>query len=411
MKSKLLSIIICLAILLSVIPQNVISVQAQSTCGYSEPDDGLGGSIISPGVYNLTSCAAYDIDFYPIAVKAGDDVYLTLTNLQINLDLTLFVLNKSKNEITKVAYSTNFDMNNEKIMWTATNDDILYIQISPSVNQNFNTSIPYTLTFKKDNRVNLGSSAETENWIRSQLKSINRFPDSDLDKLVYLVKYAKNAKKCVDFIRNSSTLGATLQVYKGYKGLEGCGKTFTEINRVLSKFITPDPVGGIAGCQDIYFSKTISGSISDTSDRVYYCFEVGGSQWITARMFTTTSGLDPMLDIYNLETGQFIWGSDDGKGIGWNSFLPIKLPQGGIYLMTASRYGLSTGSYRLRLEDGASAAAGDVNKDCTVNDKDLQLAQNALGTNKEDYDIDLSGSVDTRDLTFLVRNKGTSCAR
>ncbi|MGC8947691.1 MAG: hypothetical protein ACP5N6_16285, partial [Anaerolineae bacterium] len=128
------------------------------------------------------------------------------------------------------------------------------------------------------------------------------------------------------------------------------------------------------------------------------------------RMFDvsdTNPTLDTLIELYD-ENNRLIASNDDGPGIGYNSFMSVLLPSGGIYRLVATRYS-GNGSYWLRIEDGRRAAAGDVNKDCIVNDADGNLIKSALGRNDTQYNIDLNGVVNTRDWNFYLQARGTRC--
>lgn len=216
--------------------------------------------------------------------------------------------------------------------------------------------------------------------------------------------------QCIAEILSWKALG--IIVANDPDAINACGMALDKVVTVMSKYIKPDVVGGMPDCADIYFAQTVRGTISNSNTSQDYCFEVGGRQYISIRMFDT-SGTNPTLDtiieLYD-ENNRLIASNDDGPGIGYNSFISVLLPGGGIYRLVATRYN-GASSYWLRIEDGRQSAPGDVNKDCVVNDADGNLIKSALGRNDARYDIDLNGTVNTRDWNFYLRSRGIRCGQ
>lgn len=173
-------------------------------------------------------------------------------------------------------------------------------------------------------------------------------------------------------------------------------------------------------CLPINFEQTVEGQLERGGEPDYYCFFVeSANQVVSIRMFNIAdyepaiSELDPYIFIYGPD-GYRIEGNYDGDGIGKNSFLTALLLKEGFYVIEAGMqdWNKSGGTYRLRLESGFEAAVGDVNRDCSVDEKDRQLLFDALGSeaqNNQNLDLDLNGVISTRDMMFLLRNIGIRC--
>jgi hypothetical protein len=164
-------------------------------------------------------------------------------------------------------------------------------------------------------------------------------------------------------------------------------------------------------CLPITYEQTVEGSITNANEREAYCFDGTAEQPVALRMFfpsDTDITLDTMVELYGPD-GTQLGQNNDGEGIGTASFLAARLPLDGTYRIEATR-NTGQGPYRLRLEAATKAAAGDVNRDCVVDDTDEQLVQAARDSaGNPDLDVDLSGYVDTRDVVLLQRMKGQTC--
>lgn len=159
---------------------------------------------------------------------------------------------------------------------------------------------------------------------------------------------------------------------------------------------------------DLPYERTVEGSLSDARAEVLYCLAVTSGDWMSIRMFAVKgSSLDTYIKVYGPD-GKLFATDDDGAQIGSNSFLVKRAPQAGVYKIVATRYS-GSGAYRLRVEKGSKAALGDLNRDCTVNEMDVQLMSAAMGTNDPYADLNLDGIVDAQDQQALQLRLGRGC--
>lgn len=404
---KAQTVIVIIVVSLLALAVTVQPIEAQGSCvdSYEPNDDASTAHALRPGSIQATICPAGDWDIYTFTLASGDSVYLSLTNLPADFDIGLY----SSNQDDWVAVSDNGGTNSEEIRWATNNNDVIYIVVW-AYGDNVASRVPYNLTLRHFPSLNLepgGTSAQ----IQSQLSDLRPlFTQSDYDALMEFLQYATDAAQCIAEIRSWKALG--IIIASDPDAINACGMALYEVVQVMSKYINPDVVGGLAGCMDIYFARTVRGTISNSNPSQDYCFEIGGRQYVSIRMFDTSDRnptLDTLIELYD-ENNHLIASNDDGPGIGYNSFMSVLLPSGGIFRLVATRYS-GSGSYWLRIEDGRQSAPGDVNKDCVVNDADGNLIRSALGTNNAQYDIDLNGIVDTRDWNFYLRAEGTRCSQ
>lgn len=398
MKKMMFVTIIIVSLLAGVVSMQPAVAQTGCADSYEPNDNAASARYLQSGSIQATICPTGDWDIYKISVSSGDSVYISLTSLPADFDMGIYSNNRN-NWVTK---SENGDTSNEEIRWTASGNDVIYIVVW-AFGDNVASRTPYTLALRHSRSTNSNSV------IRSQLREFRPLlTQSDYDSLVEAMQYATDATQCIVEVKSWKAAG--IIIANDPDAINACGQALGKIVEIMSKVIKPSVVGGIENCTDIYIGRTIRGTISNSSTRQNYCFEVGGRQYVSIRMFDTSDSnptLDTSIELYD-ENDRLIAANDDGPGIGNNSFLSFRLPSGGIYRIVATRYS-GTGSYWLRIEDGRQSAPGDVNKDCAVNDSDGTLIRSALGRNDSRYDIDLNGSVNTRDWNFFLQSKGISC--
>lgn len=186
---------------------------------------------------------------------------------------------------------------------------------------------------------------------------------------------------------------------------------------LITTFVVVPLAWGTSGnaasnCIDLPWGQTVSGYLPDSAPEVAYCFTGKSRQYVSIRMFDASDSnptLDTIIYLYDANHHKIGWNDDgDSKGIGYNSFLNVMLPNKGTYQIVASRYS-DGGNFYLRIDDGRQAASSDVNRDCIVNDIDGSLIRSALGSPNTSYDIDLNDWVNTRDWNFFLNEKGTRC--
>jgi len=398
MKKMMFVIAIIVVLLAGTVGVQPAVAKSDCTDGYEPNDDIASARSLQSGSIQATICPTGDLDIYKISVSSGDSVYVSLTNLPADFDMGLYSNNRN-NWITK---SENGNTSNEEINWTASENDIVYIVVWAYGN-NVASRTPYTLILRHSR------SASSNSTIRSQLSEFRPLlTQSDYDSLVEAMQYATDVTQCIAEIKSWQAAG--IIIANDPDAINACSQALGKITEIMGKVIKPNVVGGIENCADIYFGRTVRGAISDSNPSQNYCFEVGGRQYVSIRMFDASDSnptLDTLIELYD-ENDYLIASNDDGPGIGYNSFLSFQLPGGGVYGIVAARYS-GTGSYWLRIEDGRQSAPGDVNRDCVVNDSDGNLIRSTLGGNDSRYDIDLNGSVNTRDWNFFLRSMGVSC--
>jgi hypothetical protein len=156
------------------------------------------------------------------------------------------------------------------------------------------------------------------------------------------------------------------------------------------------------------FEQTLAGTISDDAPETTYYLKASAGDWASFSMFAAdSSALDTYLKVYTPD-GKLLATDDDGAMVDSNSFLVQKLPQTGLYQVVATRYG-GSGDYRLRVEKGSKSALGDLNRDCVVNQTDIQLMAVALGGSDLSADLNLDGKVDAQDQQIQVYRLGRGC--
>jgi len=157
------------------------------------------------------------------------------------------------------------------------------------------------------------------------------------------------------------------------------------------------------------FGQTVGGWLSNFIPQESYCFTASAGQWVSIRMFAyNNNSLDTYIKLYTPD-GRLFALDDDGAGTGYNSFLVQRLPQSGTYRVEATRFGSTSGDYRLRLEGGREAAVGDIDRNCVVNARDVSILMSRWGTGDQDADLNLDSIVNSVDSSILQSNFGRSC--
>jgi hypothetical protein len=123
------------------------------------------------------------------------------------------------------------------------------------------------------------------------------------------------------------------------------------------------------------------------------------------------TNLDTFLQVFD-PSGYLVKWNDDAPGISRNSYLTYQFSQTGNYRIQATRFGSSYGAYRLRLEVGRGAAAGDVDMNCIVDTDDYNIIYQSFNGVLSDprADVNLNGYFDSSDLDIWRSNNGTTCA-
>ncbi len=119
------------------------------------------------------------------------------------------------------------------------------------------------------------------------------------------------------------------------------------------------------------------------------------------------SSVDTLVKLY-APNGSLVGQDDDGAQVGSNSFLVAQLPSTGTYTLVASRYS-GSGDYRLRVEKGAKAGLGDLNRDCRIDSRDIVIMNDALGGRDANADLNMDGVVDASDGRIQFLRLGRGC--
>jgi murein DD-endopeptidase MepM/ murein hydrolase activator NlpD len=156
------------------------------------------------------------------------------------------------------------------------------------------------------------------------------------------------------------------------------------------------------------YEKTVEGTITDAKPSVTYCLAGTAGDWVSIRMFAAQgSTVDTYLKVFSPD-GKVFATDDDGAQIGGNSFLVKRLPKSGTYKVVATRYS-GTGAYHLRVERGSKSALGDINRDCIVNQDDVQMLNAMVGTGDPNGDLNMDGVVDAQDQLIQNERLGRGC--
>jgi len=219
-------------------PSSASTAVAQGRCEDSyEPNDNRPTQL-TPSQIQATICPKGDVDMYIFNVSAGDSVYLSLTNLPADYDISL--VRDSGNKSDWVGHSENSYTIDEEIRWTADKNGTLTIVVT---GYNGATSTkPYDLTLKLFPKVDLDSrtadpSAELTPETRRKLQDNLTF--EGFDKLMQVAKYMYNSQKCLAGIAILlDTFGAVLPPGTS----EACAGAINQINDILQKYYDPPPV-------------------------------------------------------------------------------------------------------------------------------------------------------------------------
>jgi hypothetical protein len=159
---------------------------------------------------------------------------------------------------------------------------------------------------------------------------------------------------------------------------------------------------------EVKFEQTVQGTITDAKPETRYCLTAAAGDWASIRMFASGgSPLDTYLKLYGPD-GKLLAEDDDGAQVDGNSFLVTRLPQAGRYEIVASRFA-GAGGYRLRVEKGSKSALGDINRDCIVENQDIQLMAAAMDGTDANADLNLDGAVNAQDEQTMLYRLGRGC--
>lgn len=334
------------------------SAQGSCTDIYEPNEDYLEATPLEVGAIHGTICPLGDSDWYSLEMRTGDAMGIDLTNLPADFDVALYSTSKGE----RVAVSENPNTSSETIQWAADSDDLVYIVVY-GFGDNMDEQNPYELRLRFVPNSNLEqgetaeSSAQLRDDIRSQLRiDFPRFSERDRESLLEFAMYATDTYQCLAEMRSWKVAG--IIIANDPDAINSCGQMLAQIIDVMGKYlgVNTGAVGGRADCANISFGQSVEGNISDSAPQDEYCFEVGGGQYVSIRMFDknaayfgTVPTLDPMIKLYDSDDN-WVGENDDGVNYGTDSYLRIWLPSGGIYRIVAMRYS-GTGDYWLSLDD------------------------------------------------------------
>jgi hypothetical protein len=225
---------ICVLLLLA----SFITASAQSGCtDQYEPNNRVENrTVITSGQYQATICPSGDVDFYRFDLKRGDSIVLTLSNLPADYDIELFSMNTGQ----RVAVSDNSKTTDEMIRWMTNKDDAMFVKIFGY--RNVSSQALYLLGYQRFPALDLDSRTEDPSAELAGIRS--GMSEADYINLMEFLQYAKNTSQCISAIAGWKASGVVLAT-PGTAA--ACGSMFTEITKVMSKYIQPDPVGGDEG--------------------------------------------------------------------------------------------------------------------------------------------------------------------
>ena len=208
-------------------------VQARCEDSY-EPNDNRPRQL-TPSQIQATICPKGDVDMYTFNVSAGDNVYLSLTNLPADYDISL--VRNSGNKSDWVGHSENAYTDNEEIRWTADKSDTLTIVVTGY--KEATSTKPYDLTLKLFPKVDLDSktadpSAELTAEARSNLKTY--LTPEGFEILMAAAQLMTDAVPCLTGI---AALLASQGAYLPLGTSEACAGAYNQIDEVLQKHYRP----------------------------------------------------------------------------------------------------------------------------------------------------------------------------
>jgi len=228
-RQSVATITLVIVVLLSTLT-NVQPAIAQGVCVDSyEPNDDKPRQL-EPGLIQATICSKGDVDMYTFNVSAGDYVYLSLTNLPADYDLSLY----SNNKKDWVGTSENGNTTNEEIKWTATKSDVLYIVITGYDGATSTKS--YSLNFKRiPKMINFDSktsdpSAQLTQEVRNNLKI--HLKSGGFERLMELTSLMTDYVPCLEGI----AFGFANQFQFPPDTSVSCAGAITQINEVINKY-------------------------------------------------------------------------------------------------------------------------------------------------------------------------------
>jgi hypothetical protein len=126
---------------------------------------------------------------------------------------------------------------------------------------------------------------------------------------------------------------------------------------------SPQQRASEGGDRFISFGEPASGTISSEQYALFYQFEAEAGDVIQIRMERVTGDLDPMLFVRDADDRDLPGASnDDADAASRDAALTFTVPQTGIYIIAATRYGVrdgtTVGDFRLLVDRASAAASG-----------------------------------------------------
>lgn len=139
MKRYLITIVMVLVSMSIIMSIQVVSAQTDCHDNYEPNNDRNTATQLSPGQYKSFICDSGDYDIFKINVSPGENV-VSLSNLRADFDI--YVYNASRERW--IGQSANDGIENEKVRWTATGNETIFVIVAPYGNAK--STVPYVLT-------------------------------------------------------------------------------------------------------------------------------------------------------------------------------------------------------------------------------------------------------------------------
>lgn len=199
------------------------SAAEQPACGdqFEPNDETENATPLDSGVFFGSICPSTDIDLFKLSVDGGETIYVHLTDLPADLDMTLF-----NSAGVQMAESAHGGVDREDIKWTSSQGQDVYLVIYGY--DSVSSSDPYSLgVYQGDVARNLEQIQE-------------RMSEEDFDNFRELLKYVVDSQRCVYAARTTLISGPVSLTLS-------CAGAASEILNVISAYIDPGGVYGDRG--------------------------------------------------------------------------------------------------------------------------------------------------------------------
>lgn len=224
MKSKLGYFLIAIVLVICSMGVNTHNTFAQGNCydQYEPNDSDNTATQLQSGRFQASICPANDEDVYKFSVSANESIYIQLTNLPEDFDISLYSVNKGD----WVSESQNDKKADENIRWTASKSDTLYLFVYGY--DKVTSSKQYTLNIYK------GDLSSNLDYMRKKMKQ------NDFAKVMELLKYVVDSQKCISGLKTALVSGVVSVT-------TSCAGAATELSKVANAYINPGGAYGDRG--------------------------------------------------------------------------------------------------------------------------------------------------------------------